>query len=254
MELTLEEQAFAEKHLDLVDRFLWSRRLDPDEFYDIVIFGFLGAVQYHCRGPFDREDPRFIGLAFTFMQKRADSEYRRQYRKQKNLGTQLSMDSSYGEEDDESMHDAIPGRKDWDPDSCSIAKDMFDRAFEASSEKGKRVISLKMRGLETGEISRLLGIGERTVNYHIQQFNARITAICDGIPFTSINTSAYEKNRDAIRARNSAYQKANRDKVNAARRARRAANREEFNAKRREKRAEKKRLAQCAEGSNTGGS
>ena len=37
--LTPEEQEFAAIRIDLVDTFLRRERLDPNEYYDIVIFG-----------------------------------------------------------------------------------------------------------------------------------------------------------------------------------------------------------------------
>lgn len=43
--LTDEERAFAEKHHKLVYSFLNSRRLREDDWYDIIIFGYLHAVQ-----------------------------------------------------------------------------------------------------------------------------------------------------------------------------------------------------------------
>ena len=46
---TKEEQAFAEKNHDLVYAFLNERKLSESDFYDIVIFGYLRAVQEYCR-------------------------------------------------------------------------------------------------------------------------------------------------------------------------------------------------------------
>ena len=43
--MTQEERDFAEQHHDLVIDFLRYRRLPMDEFYDVVIFGYLSAVQ-----------------------------------------------------------------------------------------------------------------------------------------------------------------------------------------------------------------
>lgn len=49
--LTPEERAFAEEKYPLVDKFLSMKRLDPDEWFDVVIFGFLEAVQVFIRQP-----------------------------------------------------------------------------------------------------------------------------------------------------------------------------------------------------------
>lgn len=42
--LTLEQRLFAAEHHDLVYKFLRKKRLSIDEFYDVIIFGYLRAV------------------------------------------------------------------------------------------------------------------------------------------------------------------------------------------------------------------
>ena len=49
--MTQEERELAEQHHDLVIDFLRYRRLPMDEFYDVVIFGHLSAVQQYIRNP-----------------------------------------------------------------------------------------------------------------------------------------------------------------------------------------------------------
>lgn len=43
--LTPEQKTFAEKHHGLVYKFLNKNQLSADEFYDVVIFGYLRAVR-----------------------------------------------------------------------------------------------------------------------------------------------------------------------------------------------------------------
>ena len=43
--LTKEQQTFATAHHSLVYKFLNENRLPEDEFYDVVIFGYLKAVR-----------------------------------------------------------------------------------------------------------------------------------------------------------------------------------------------------------------
>lgn len=63
---TKEEQAFAEKNHDLVYAFLNEKNLSESDFYDIVIFGYLRAVQEYCRkGGLSRY--RFSTLAWRRM-------------------------------------------------------------------------------------------------------------------------------------------------------------------------------------------
>ena len=57
--LTPEQQKFAEQNHQVVDCFLSRKRLDAEEFYDIVIFGYLLAVQEYL------EKPRLSDYAFS---------------------------------------------------------------------------------------------------------------------------------------------------------------------------------------------
>ena len=49
--MTQEEREFAEQKHDLVIDFLRYRHLSMDDYYDIVIFGYLSAVQQYFRDP-----------------------------------------------------------------------------------------------------------------------------------------------------------------------------------------------------------
>ena len=48
--LTLEEQLFAAQNHNLVYAFLQEKNLPEDVFYDVVIFGFMRAVQEYVSG------------------------------------------------------------------------------------------------------------------------------------------------------------------------------------------------------------
>lgn len=49
--LTEEQKIFAEQHHVLVEQFLWKNHLERAEFYDVVIFGYLEAVQEFLEKP-----------------------------------------------------------------------------------------------------------------------------------------------------------------------------------------------------------
>ena len=49
--MTQEERDFAEEHHDLAIDFLRYKHLPMNDFYDIVIFGYLSAVQQYFRNP-----------------------------------------------------------------------------------------------------------------------------------------------------------------------------------------------------------
>ena len=51
-ELTPQQALLAEKHIGLVYRFLQHNHLKEDDYYDILIFGYLQAVQEYDENPF----------------------------------------------------------------------------------------------------------------------------------------------------------------------------------------------------------
>lgn len=50
-ELTALQQQFSEEHIGIVYKYLHTKHLPIDEFYDIVIFGYLSAVQEYDERP-----------------------------------------------------------------------------------------------------------------------------------------------------------------------------------------------------------
>ena len=50
-EMTPLQRQFAEEHQNIVFRFLQQKRLPVDDYYDIVIFGYLHAVQEYNENP-----------------------------------------------------------------------------------------------------------------------------------------------------------------------------------------------------------
>ena len=49
--MTDNERRFAEEHHNIVERYLRWRRLDPGEYYDIVILHYMAAVQQYLDQP-----------------------------------------------------------------------------------------------------------------------------------------------------------------------------------------------------------
>lgn len=139
--LTPEEQEFAAIHIDLVDTFLRRVRLDPDEYYDIVIFGYLEAVQKQHREPIEEERQNFNALAKICMRHAVGEDWK--YRlKEKRKGDLLNLSLDHldtcTENDEFSFLDFIP----------DIVKQLID--------DGKSVPEIgKQLGMKPEEIFRL---------------------------------------------------------------------------------------------------
>lgn len=71
--LTAEQQQFAAAHHELVNRYLSHHRLSEEDYYDVVIFGFLRAVQNYL------EHPELKKYAFSSIACREMNAERRKY-------------------------------------------------------------------------------------------------------------------------------------------------------------------------------
>jgi RNA polymerase sigma-70 factor (ECF subfamily) len=90
--LTLEQQSFAADHHGLVYGFLKTKRLRRDEFYDVVVFGYLRAVRKYL----DREDLRrryaFSTIAWRAMECDLGHHYEKSTRRMRRART-VSLES-----------------------------------------------------------------------------------------------------------------------------------------------------------------
>lgn len=64
--LTEEQSAFAGEHESLIGKYLGIRRLPKDEYYDVVVFGYLRAVRNYLTVP-RLQTYRFTTIAFRAM-------------------------------------------------------------------------------------------------------------------------------------------------------------------------------------------
>ena len=49
--LTDEQRQFAAENHNLIYKYLWDRRLEIDDYYDIAVFGYLRAVKRYLTEP-----------------------------------------------------------------------------------------------------------------------------------------------------------------------------------------------------------
>ena len=89
--LTKEQQKFAADHHYLINNFLRARNLKKDEYYDIVVFGFLRAVRKYFRRT-ELKKYAFSTIALWSMKSDLYNHYRRQGRKKRTAHI-VSLDS-----------------------------------------------------------------------------------------------------------------------------------------------------------------
>ena len=65
--LTEQESAFAAEHHQMVSRYLNRKELPEDEYYDVVVFGYLHGVQKYFRREDLRRQYAFSKIAWSAM-------------------------------------------------------------------------------------------------------------------------------------------------------------------------------------------
>lgn len=90
--LTPEQSLFAAKHHELVYKFLREKHLSPDEFYDVVIFGYLRAVRRYLT-VMELKQYAFATIAWKAMEGGLHNYYRSQKSK-RNYAEVYSLQSA----------------------------------------------------------------------------------------------------------------------------------------------------------------
>ena len=182
--LTPEEQAYAADHYTVVSRFLSVHRLPEAEWFDVVVFGYLEAVQKHFRKPCPPEKQGFISLAWLCMNSCLCQDWimrNRIKRRPDYYSISLDRPIELDNQNQLSLYEILP-----DP-GCNVAKqveneDVIYQAFHLANEKERMVFSLKQSGYSCNEISELLGIPVRTVWNRLRDFRAKASVLNEYAP------------------------------------------------------------------------
>lgn len=225
--LTDEERDMAEKHIALVDRFLRMKRLSPDEYWDIVILGYIEAIQKHCRVPIEAERQNFPALARICMEHSVGEDWK--YRNAaKRKGSPVSLDVWSADTDDGvfSFYDIIPDRKEVVEQKVAD-RDLIERIMAEATPRQKEAISYICCDFEPCEMSEILNITQDTGRRTLANFRMRARAVRDGREV--MKSPFYDPEKARVRNRKyhqshkeerRVYEAANRDHINALRRAR----------------------------------
>lgn len=163
--MTKEEREFAGQHHDMVIDYLRYKRLPMDDFYDIVIFGYLSAVQQYFRNP-----P--VGVEFKAMAFRAmkDSILREgEYRSRaKRCGSAASLDTS-------DYHSVIPDPKQ-DVERQTEGKALLEQAASVATPRERKIINLLIGGFALHEAAHLLKMPRAAAVGCMESFYCRAKA------------------------------------------------------------------------------
>ena len=164
--LTTEQRDFAEANHRLVFKFLNEKRLDENEFYDVVIFGYLKAVKRFLEG--SKKNYAFSTSAFKSMRDSVLDYYKSQSC-QKRKAYIVSLDSPFLE-------------------TTIAANDSLMNEFEVElllhdiasvvSKQQMQVLLMKKDGYGVKEIAREQRIPMKVVQKLLSDIKDIVTAVC----------------------------------------------------------------------------
>lgn len=142
--LTAEEKKFAESHHQLVFSFLHQRRLNADEYYDVVIFRYLRSVKRYLTIE-SLQKYAFSTIAFSAMRS-AVGNYQSSLRRKQTI----SLDEPLSNEAKMTGLDLIPDT------TVDIGRSVEDKTAIVSLQQNKRYLTvLAIQGYSCKEISDL---------------------------------------------------------------------------------------------------
>lgn len=175
--LTNEESAFAAEHHQLIYTYLADNHLPEEEFYDVVVFGYLNGVRKYFRRE-DLQDYAFTTLAWRAMDTCFANYVRakqRPTRKATVLSLQAHADSRY------QLEEIIADEKDTAEEAIQAI--MLEETLKSFEKSEREIIRLLYEGYPMREITKILGItgkelGERLVKIQkrFQQVPAPLAA------------------------------------------------------------------------------
>ena len=164
--MTTEEREFAEQKHDLVIDFLRRKRLPVDDYYDVVIFGYLSVVQQYFRDP--PAGVEFKAMVFRAMKDAVlrDGEYNA---RPKRCGVTVSLDAA-------DRHSTIQDPKQ-DTARQAEEKVFLEQAASAATPKEASILRLLVDGFALHEAARFLKMPRAAAERCMENFCCRARAI-----------------------------------------------------------------------------
>jgi len=173
--LTVEQQKFAADNHGLVYSFLNSRQLNEDEFYDIVVFGYLRAVRNFFAIP-RLHNYKFSTIAYNAMNSDLYSYYEKQSCQKRKAYT-ISLEAVvYGDGEALSLQEVLPA-----PDSLMADLETDLLMLELASRVSKRemdIILMKTEGYGVRDIAKSKKMSIKGVTELLAGLRDTVLAVC----------------------------------------------------------------------------
>lgn len=174
--LNSEERRFAEKNHDLVYAFLHEKGLPEIVFYDVIVFGYLNAVQQYCKHNTLRRY-RFSTLAWKQMNRSLSNYYKYLSCAKRNIQT-ISLDDLVVDNDILRWIDIISYPNEV---MLDLETELLLHALAAKlPAREMRIIRMKVNGIKTDEIAKCESVSPRTIKRWIDSTRDTVIQVLFG--------------------------------------------------------------------------
>lgn len=165
--LTTQEAAFAAEHHDLIFRYILKKGLSEDEYYDVLVFGYLRSVRRYLRNE-ELRRYSFSSIAWRAM----DSSYSH-YLSYKTAAKRNASVLCLHEPD----HNAYT-LEETIADVYDMAEDVIQRISAAETMKAfdateRRIVALLAEGYRFPEIAETLGIAAKALDAIVSRMETK---------------------------------------------------------------------------------
>lgn len=167
--LTPEQQQFATKHHGVVERFLSHSQLDEDDFYDVVIFGFLSAVQEYLTSSHLADTYAFSTIAWRKMRDCVSEEFRYRNRAMRNA----PMGEYHENFAAATLDDLLPNRMQAIAETLDNQAELM-KLLSYLTPKEVEVVHLKADGYTYREIADICRITDSGVSSRFHRMRRRL--------------------------------------------------------------------------------
>lgn len=167
--MTDEQRKMAEDNHDLVYAFLKANELPEDQYYDVVIFGFLCAAQDYCEDP-SLQKYRFGTVAWKRM-KRELYSHRRYLNAQKAGAKTVSIHDVVSEDSTQKWEDVLH-------DNCDLLSllqaEMVLHSL-AVSPRDRRIMRMRLNGDRMHDIAKAERLTFQDINVALTKLQKLVT-------------------------------------------------------------------------------
>lgn len=171
--LTKEQRDFATKWHNLIYTYLHSKELPEEDYYDIVVFGFLRAVRRYFTEP-ELQKYSFSTIAWQAMECDLTNYYKRQFRKKR----YANVVSLYSYDGPLTLEEVLPS-----PDRVMAQLEtellLHDLAATATRQQ-MAVVRMRSAGYNVREIAKKESIPMKRVQELLEELRGLLEAVCYG--------------------------------------------------------------------------